>query len=182
MRPMYHPKLPLLYLVFLKWTHIWRISSLLLTAFPGCERGLHGFSLRRQRVFADVHLQPQRQLLSTLRSGGRWEKRLHLAMDCRAGNNWQHSGGGCGLCLCLLTDSTSWFENLFFFFFFSKLWNSLTFGFLILHGILHIVVGDFLLPYKLDSCRKFFSHHMKKHLSRCSMLNILEIKIMIGYG
>lgn len=83
-----------------------RHSSSLLTAFPGCERGLHGFSVQRQHVLADVYLQPQCWLLSTLGSRGWWEsvQRHHLVMDCGAGNDWQHSGGCGGLCLCLLTN------------------------------------------------------------------------------
>ncbi|KAG7479053.1 hypothetical protein JOB18_016576 [Solea senegalensis] len=40
------------------------------TAFPSCEWGLHGFSIQWRHVPADVLLQSQRQLLSTLRSRG----------------------------------------------------------------------------------------------------------------
>lgn len=65
---------------------------------------LHGFSIQWQHVAADVHLQPQRQLLPAARRG-RWQgvQRHHLAVDRCAGDHRQHSGGGGGLCLCLLT-------------------------------------------------------------------------------
>lgn len=83
-----------------------------LTAFPGCERSPHGFSIQRQHVFADVQLQPQRRLLSAIRVR-RWREGVqwhHLAVDRRAGNHRQHCGGGRGLCLCLLT---RWNKNTF---------------------------------------------------------------------
>lgn len=85
------------------------ISSLVppsLAALPGRQWSLHGFSIQRQHVSADVLLQPQRGLLPALGSRGWWEgvQWHHLAVDRRTGHVWQHCGGGGGLCLCLLTD------------------------------------------------------------------------------
>lgn len=110
-----------------------------LAVFPGCERSLHGFSVQWQHVFADVHLQPQCKLFSTLRSRGWWKSVQwhHLALDCCASNNRQHSGGGCGLCLCLLTQilSDKW-GNLHS----EMMWISLNFRFMTLNGIFHLVL------------------------------------------
>lgn len=77
-----------------------------LAALPCRQWSLHGFSIQRQHVPADVLLQPQRRLLPAVGSRGWWEgvQRHHLALDRRTGHVWQHCGGGGGLCLCLLTD------------------------------------------------------------------------------
>lgn len=86
-------------------SHLRLPSSFFLAGFSSCERGLHGFSVQWQRVLADVHVQPQRQLLPTFRSRGWWESVQwhHLAVDCCAGDHRQHRGGGGGLRLRLLT-------------------------------------------------------------------------------